>query len=169
MHHQHWVGRAAERCLDASSSVGGGRRAPPRARHSVRWKDPHQCAFEKVHGKTIVCIFNNLSSRTASSRLSIARLTLASGKNICLPLWSYQWTFCRLQNGWIQFVGSSIFLYRIYIDCWDMDGKVHGLHGIFPCSNEQTPCIVNTQTPNLREEVLRADTTDHAVARRSNQ
>ena len=42
MHHQHWVGRAAERCLDASSSVGGGDALPPEPPPP----GPTQCALE---------------------------------------------------------------------------------------------------------------------------
>ena len=43
MPHQRWDGKAAERCLDATSSVGGERRAPPPTPpppgtpFSVRW------------------------------------------------------------------------------------------------------------------------------------
>ena len=56
MPHQRWVGRAAERCSDATSSVGGGRVPPPgtpvsvrwQGPDSVRWKDPHQCALENI-------------------------------------------------------------------------------------------------------------------------
>ena len=39
MHHERWLSRAAKRCLNATSSVGGGCRAPPPP-FSVRWQEP---------------------------------------------------------------------------------------------------------------------------------
>ena len=39
MHHQRWVGRAAERCLDATSSAGG-EPPPPGTPVSMRWQGP---------------------------------------------------------------------------------------------------------------------------------
>ena len=39
MHNQRWVGRASERCLDATSSVGGAP-PPPVTPFSVRWQGP---------------------------------------------------------------------------------------------------------------------------------
>ena len=65
MHHQRWVGRAFEQCLDDTSSVGGGARAHPRTppprdalqcalagAFSVRWQGPDTVCV----GRTPTCV-----------------------------------------------------------------------------------------------------------------
>ena len=53
MPHQRWVGRAAERCSDATSSVGGGRVPPPRDARQCALAGARQCALE---GPPPVCV-----------------------------------------------------------------------------------------------------------------
>ena len=87
------VGRAAERCLDASSSVGGGRRDPPEPPppgkpFSVRWQGPDTVCVgrtltsvrSKKYMETVLMDF--LKCHNFFDRLGFSRIRLAYGKHL---------------------------------------------------------------------------------------
>ena len=71
-----WVGRATERCLDASSSVGGPPEPPPSGTpFSVRWQGPDTVCV----GRSLTSVRLKKHMEKLCSRFSKQR----SGKTIC--------------------------------------------------------------------------------------